>query len=177
VKVLDVDNDGKLDTNADKTFQGSGKARFRWTMRHDFTLFHNLDISMNFYSYIGPEANIDRLPNNTGALVDRSNAYIRQYWTPDNPSNTYARLNSTNPRIYLPSRVIDRSFVRFDNLAVSYLMPTAITKKLDISQLRITAGVRNVAVYSPNWEYGDPEPDGGSAFLPRTYTLGINVTF
>jgi TonB-linked SusC/RagA family outer membrane protein len=176
VKVLDVDNDGKY-TNADKTFQGSGKAKFRWTMRHDFTLFHNLDISMNFYSYVGQKQMSTDYLNNPGALVDRSNSYIRQYWTPDNASNTYARLNSTNVQNISPSRVIDRSFVRFDNVAVSYLLPAAITKKMDISQLRITAGVRNVAVYAPNWEYGDPEPDPGSAFLPRTYTLGINATF
>jgi TonB-linked SusC/RagA family outer membrane protein len=176
VKVLDVDGDGKF-TNADKVFQGSGKARFRWSMRHDFTLFHNLDISMNFYSYIGQKQTSGDFRNNPGALVDRSNAYIRQYWTPDNPSNTYARLNSTNPSNISPSRVIDRSFVRFDNLSFSYLLPSAFTKKLDISQLRVNAGVRNLAVYSPNWEYGDPEPDPGSAFLPRTFTLGVNVIF
>jgi TonB-linked SusC/RagA family outer membrane protein len=176
VKVLDVDGDGKF-TNADKVFQGSGKARFRWTMRHDFTLFHNLDISMNFYSYIGQKQTSGDFRNNPGALVDRSNSYIRQYWTPDNASNTYARLNSTNPQNISPSRVIDRSFIRFDNLALSYLIPAAITKKLDISQLRINGSVRNVAVYSPNWEYGDPEPDPASPFVPRTFTLGVNVTF
>jgi TonB-linked SusC/RagA family outer membrane protein len=180
-KVLDVNNDGKLDNN-DKLFLGSGKPRFRWTMRHDFTLFHNLDISMNFYSYIGQSATSDDYRNNTGALETRSSSYIRNYWTPTNPTNDYARLNSGNPSSIGPVQVLDRSFVRFDNLAFSYLIPTKITKKLNINQVRFTAGVRNVAVWSPKYKLGwDPEEpinDGDTPpFLPRIYNLGVNVTF
>lgn len=180
-KVLDVNNDGKLDDN-DKVFLGSSKPRFRWTMRHDFTLFNNLDVSMNFYSYIGQKATSTDYRNNTGALELRSSSYIRNYWTPDNPTNDYARLNSAAAAGITPSQVLDRSFVRFDNLSFSYLIPAKFTKKININQVRISASVRNVAVWAPNYKLGwDPEQpvndDSTAPFLPRTYTLGLNVTF
>ena len=168
VKVLDVDGDGKF-TNADKMFQGSRNPRFRWTMRHDFTLFHNLDISMNFYSYIGQKFTTGDFLNTNGI----GNSYIRNYWTPENPSTTHARLNSTNVQNIGPNRVLSGSFVRFDNLSLSYLLPQAMVKKLGVNQIRANAGIRNVAFYSPDLEYGDPE----SSFLPRTFTFGINATF
>lgn len=173
VKVEDVDNDGKF-TNADKQFQGTRKPPFRWTLRNDFTLFKNLDISMNIYSYMGHKVTSGEYLNSPGVIIDRGNSHIRKYWTPENPSNEFARLNSTNVQNIDPRRVFDKSFVRLDNVSVSYLLPQKYTKKLDISQLRITGSVRNLAVYSNNWEYWDPETDG---FLPRTFTLGISATF
>lgn len=173
VKVLDVDGDGKY-TNADKVYQGSTKPRFRWTMRHDFTFFRNIDLSLNFYSYMGQYATSTDYLNNTGALVDRSNSYIRQYWTPDNPTNSFARLNSTNVQNISPAQVISRSFIRLDNIALSYLVPTNFTKKFGIGQLRVNGSVRNAAVYTKDWHYWDPET---GSLLQRTFTLGANVTF
>ncbi|MES2276248.1 MAG: SusC/RagA family TonB-linked outer membrane protein [Bacteroidota bacterium] len=173
VKVLDVDGDGKF-TNADKQFQGSTKPRFRWTMRHDFTFFRNIDLSLNFYSYMGQNGTSTEYLNNTGALIDRSNSYIRQYWTPDNPTNSFARLNSTNVQNISPAQVIDRSFIRLDNVAVSYLVPSNFTKKLGIGQLRVNGSVRNAAVYAKNWHYWDAET---GSLLQRTFTIGANVTF
>jgi len=173
VKVLDVDGDGKY-SNADKQYQGSTRPPFRWTMRHDFTFYRNFDLSLTFYSYMGQKGTSSEYLNNTGALVDRSNSYIRQYWTPDNPTNSFARLNSTNVQNITPVQVINRSFIRLDNVALSYLIPTDITKKLNISQLRVNGSVRNLAVYNKDWHYWDPET---GSLLQRTFTLGVNVTF
>ncbi|WP_316823948.1 SusC/RagA family TonB-linked outer membrane protein [Pedobacter miscanthi] len=175
VKVEDVDNDGRY-TNADKQFQGSKNPRFRWTLRNDFTLFKNLDVSINVYSYIGQKVTSTEYLNNPGVLIDRSNSYVREYWTPNNPSNEFARLNSTNVQNISPSRVIDRSFIRLDNISMSYLIPTNFTKKLELSQLRVNASVRNVAVYSRSKDWTTWDPETGN-ILPRTFTLGLTATF
>lgn len=173
VKVEDVNNDGKY-TNDDKKFMGYTTPRFRWTLRNDFTLFRNIEFSFNIYSYWGQKQTSTDYMNNFGAGTDRSNSYVRNYWTPENPSNTYARLNSTNVQNIAPPRVIDKTFIRLDNVSVSYSLPAHIVKRLDMSQFKIYAGVRNVAVWAKEWRYWDPET---TSLMPRYYTIGLNATF
>ncbi|NML37916.1 SusC/RagA family TonB-linked outer membrane protein [Chitinophaga sp. G-6-1-13] len=173
VKVQDVNNDGKY-TNADKQFLGSTTPRFRWTLRNDFTLFRNFDFSFNIYSNWGhKQASTDYL-NNFGAGTDRTNSYVRKYWTPENPSDKYARLNSTNVQNITPPRIIDKTYIRLDNVSVSYSLPANIARRMDMSQFKIYAGVRNVAVWAKEWEYWDPET---TSLMPRYYTVGLTATF
>ncbi|HVI45152.1 MAG TPA: SusC/RagA family TonB-linked outer membrane protein [Chitinophaga sp.] len=173
VKVEDVNNDGKY-TNDDKKFMGYTTPRFRWNLRNDFTLFRNIEFSFNMYSNWGQKQTSSDYLNNFGSGTDRSNSYVRHYWTPENPSNKYARLNSTNVQNITPSRVIDRTFIRLDNVSVSYSLPAHIAKRLDMSEFKIHAGVRNVAVWAKDWEYWDPET---TSLMPRYYTIGMNATF
>ncbi|RFM36810.1 SusC/RagA family TonB-linked outer membrane protein [Chitinophaga silvisoli] len=173
VKVEDVNQDGKY-TNEDKQFQGMTTPRFRFTLRNDFTLFKNIDFSFNVYSNWGHKALSTDYLNNVGAQTDRQNAYVRKYWTPDNPSNTYARLNSTNVQNISPSRVIDKSYIRLDNVSISYTLPARLIRRIDMAQLKVYAGVRNVAVWAKNWEYWDPET---TSLMPRYYTIGATASF
>ncbi|MXV13803.1 SusC/RagA family TonB-linked outer membrane protein [Hufsiella ginkgonis] len=172
-KVQDVNDDGKLD-NLDKQFLGYTTPRFRLNLRNDFTVLKNLDLSINMYSYLGHKSATTDYLNNLGANTERTNSYVRSYWTPENPSGTFARPNSTNPQNVSPPLMLSKSFVRLDNVSLSYTVPAHITKRLDISQLRISGAIRNVTEYSPDWYNWDPELTGP---LPRTFSLGLNVTF
>ncbi|GAA0544533.1 SusC/RagA family TonB-linked outer membrane protein [Chitinophaga japonensis] len=173
VKVEDVNNDGKY-TNDDKKFLGYTTPRFRWTLRNDFTLFRNIELSFNIYSNWGHKQTTTDYLNNFGAGTDRTNSYVRKYWTPENPSNKYARLNSTNVQNITPPRALDKTYIRLDNVAVAYSLPTHIARKLDMSQFKVYAGVRNVAVWAKEWEYWDPET---TSLMPRYYTVGLTATF
>lgn len=176
VKVEDVNNDGKY-TNEDKQFLGYETPRFRWTLRNDFTVFKNFDVSINLYSYWGHKAATTEYLNNTGAGMERENAYVRKYWTPENPSNKYARLNSTNVQNVSPSLVMDKSFIRLDNISISYQVPAKFISRLSMNQCRVYASVRNAAWWAPEWEYWDPETGGPVQPLPKTYSIGINASF
>jgi TonB-linked SusC/RagA family outer membrane protein len=173
VKVEDVNGDGKY-TNEDKKFLGSTTPRFRFTLRNDFTLFRNFDLSVNIYSNWGHKQTSEDYLNNFGSQADRINSYVREYWTPENPSNTYARLNSTNVQNITPKRVIDKTYIRLDNISISYSLPADIARRMDMSQLKIYAGIRNVAVWAKDWEYWDPET---TSLMPRYYTAGITASF
>lgn len=173
VKVLDVNKDGKY-TNEDKQFQGSTTPRFRFTLRNDFTLFNNFDLSFNIYSNWGHKETSNDYLNNFGSQTDRINSYVRKYWTPENPSDTYARLNSTNVQNITPPRVIDKTYIRLDNISISYSLPSSVIRRLDMRQLRVYAGIRNVAVWAKDWEYWDPET---TSLMPRYYTMGITASF
>jgi TonB-linked SusC/RagA family outer membrane protein len=182
VKALDVNDDGQL-TDDDRMIQGTEVPRYRFTLRNDFTIFRNFDLSINIYSYLGAKQVTHEYLNNTGAIADRTNSYIRKYWTPENPSNEYARLNSAIPQNISVPWVMDKSFVRLDNIALSYTLPRNYSSKLLMSTCRLYASVRNVAFYAPEWEYWDPETgrtegqDRSSQPLPRTYSIGITASF
>ncbi|WP_343671495.1 SusC/RagA family TonB-linked outer membrane protein [Chitinophaga sp.] len=173
VKVEDVNHDGKY-TNEDKQFLGMTTPRFRFTLRNDFTLFKNIDFSFNIYSNWGHKATSTDYMNNFGAQTDRENSYVRKYWTPEHPSATYARLNSTNVQNISPARVIDKSYIRLDNVSISYTLPARMIRRIDMAQLKVYAAVRNVAVWAKNWEYWDPET---TSLMPRYYTFGLTASF
>lgn len=176
VKVEDVNDDGVYN-NDDKQFLGYGKPRFRWTLRNDFTLFDNFDVSIGIYSYWGHKYETTEYLNNTGAGMERENSYIREYWTPEHPSNRYARLNSTNPQNVTPAWAMSRSFIRLDNIAVSYQVPSKFISRLSMSQCRVYASIRNAAWWAPEWEYWDPETGGPTKPIAKTYSVGISASF
>jgi TonB-linked SusC/RagA family outer membrane protein len=169
-KILDKDGNYKYD-NSDKEFMGQTAPKVRWTMRNEFS-YKNFDFSFNMYSYLGHKAATTEILNNAGWGTDRGNSYVREgYWTPENPTNEYARLWSNYP--VTPQKVIKKDFVRIDNISLSYTVPKSFCNKIVAQSLRITASVNNAFVIT-GWNYWDPEISGP---MPRTFTFGANVTF
>lgn len=171
-KIEDVDGDGKF-TNADRQFQGYTEPRFRWSIRNEFRLFNNFDISFMAYSYWGHENSFNQRKNRDGFL-DRTNSYITPYWTEENPSNEWARLYSSEGSAGGFNVYRKKSFIRLENISMGYNFPKLITEKVSITNLRIYGNIRNVGFYAPQWDFWDPENSGPT---PRYFTLGIDVTF
>lgn len=164
--------------NKDKQFLGQTTAPVHWSMRNTFTLFDSWDISFNIYSYMGHKTtSTDYLnnDNNYSQITNCRNVYQKTYWTPENPTNDYARLNAQGPTgIELPVKVIDKSFIRLENISVAYRLPQRWLDPLKIQNAKLYFTVRNVACWKKEWEFGDPEASNG--LVPRTYTFGVNVT-
>jgi TonB-linked SusC/RagA family outer membrane protein len=161
----------------DKEFLGRTRAPFNWTLRNDFTLFKNLTLGINIYSFMGHKRTEGLYINedNGGSLITYGlNTFKKEYWTPDNPTNKYARLDAQGPDGKKPGRIYDRSFIRLENITLGYTLPTTWTQKFEIERLKVFATVRNPAVWAFDWEYGDPETRG---LATRVYTFGVNVTF
>jgi len=169
-KIKDVNNDGKI-TILDNEFQGYRQPRFRWNMRHDFNIYKDFDLSFNLYSYWGHYDEFDEAKNNSN-YPDRNNSYIYPYWTPENPLNNYARnFSGEGGADYNVWR--KKSFIRLDNLTLTYTLPRTLLGKLNIANLKLIGTIRNVAVWAPEWVFWDPEFSGPN---PRYLTLGINLT-
>lgn len=174
-KARDVNEDYKI-SQEDKVFLGQHNPKVRWSLRNEFTLFKNWDISFNLYSQMGHKQGTTEYLNFFDNLGDYSNTYKRKYWTPENKSNTYARLKSTRPSNLTPQKVLNKGFIRLENISVSYKVPQKFARKLMAKDINIYGTVRNVAVWTfdKEWDYWDPET---GAFLPRTFTLGASITF
>ncbi|NMH89702.1 SusC/RagA family TonB-linked outer membrane protein [Flavivirga algicola] len=113
----------------------------------------NMPVSIwDRWQQVGDENSIQRffLPiNNTAAIA----------------SNTYRHSNAS---------VTDASFIRLRNASLSYTMPKAITKHMDIN---IYLQGQNLFIIT-RYDGADPEVQSASVLPPlRQFTLGFNVTF
>lgn len=167
----------------DKEFLGTTSPPYHWSIRNDFTLWKNFSVSFNIYSYMGHKSMETYYLNqdNGGSLITNGlNTYEKKYWTPENPSNKYARLNAQGPAgVTSPGKLHNRSFIRLENISVGYTFPREWVQKFQVEKMKIYGSVRNVAVWKKDWIYGDPETgsynNGGLA--TRTYSIGLNLTF
>lgn len=70
----------------------------------------------------------------------------------------------------------DGSFLRLKNLQIGYTLPKEIGQKMMIQNARIYLQVQNLFTLT-NYTGVDPEVLGYNYPIPRTFTLGMNVTF
>jgi len=171
-KLLDVDGN-YVYNDEDKQFLGYKSPRFIWAMRNEFNLFKNFDFSFQLLSNWGQKKEFNQARNQPGSVgFGRTSSYVMPYWTPENPLNDYARLNSglsgTSFNVFR-----DNSFIRLNTVALAYSIPQSISDKLRFKSAKIYMNVNNAALYAPTWDYWDPQNNGPT---PRYYTLGLNVS-
>lgn len=165
-KYMDQNGDGIMD-NKDKVFQGYKTPRFRWTLRNEFT-FRDFTASVMLYSYWKYYGAHQRAANNY-SFPDRTSDYDFPRWTSTNPINDYARIGSKN----LGTNWVEKSFIRVENIAVSYNVPKKLLQQFSVQSMRLSLTMQNPLVWAPHWDFWDPEAGGPT---PRSFTLGVNVT-
>lgn len=165
-KYKDQNNDGIMN-NKDKVFQGYKTPRFRWTLRNELT-YRDFSFSAVIYSYWKYYDAFQRAANNY-SFPDRTSDYDFPRWTPSTPINDYARIGSKN----IGTNWINKSFIRLENVSFSYNVPKNLTHRFAVQALRLSLNIQNAAVWSPHWNYWDPE---SGSVTPRTFSFGINVT-
>lgn len=168
--LYDADGNGKIN-QSDYQYQGQTTPLFRWNMRQEFNVYKNFDFSFNMYSYWGNKGIFDAAKNRSG-YPDSNNAYKSEYWTPQNPTNDFARnYSSEGGAVFNVWR--KKSFIRLDNLTLAYNVPGILLNRFNISNLKLIGTIRNVGYWAPEWNFWDPENSGPN---PRYFTFAINVT-
>ncbi|WP_223154726.1 hypothetical protein [Aestuariibaculum sediminum] len=112
---------------------------------------------------------------NDGSLYTYNyNPFKNPYWTIDNPTNDWARLDAIAPAGARAAKLYNRNFIRLDNIALSYSLPQNILERMNVKNFKFIMSVRNVATWAADWEYfGDPETGG---LATRTFNFGFNLT-
>ena len=106
-----------------------------------------------------------------------SNMYI-PYWTEDRPSNKYPSATFQGDNRFLGLQ--GRTFIRLQDVTLSYTFNTPKIKNLGIKTLRVFFTGKNLLTLT-GWEGGDPEM--GNVLLSGTYpiattlSLGANISF
>ena len=167
-RLRDVNGDSVLTPIEDKVFLGHTEPRYQFGF-NNVVRFHDFRVSALLTSHLG-QLMTNNWRKHTSWTIGRLNQLDYPYWTPENPTNEWARLNSNdNPGF---SYWEDASFLRLQNLSVSYLIPERFTGPIGGDGLRVFFNARNVFVLT-GYDGEDPETGGNT---PRLYSLGVNVT-
>lgn len=176
-----INEDGSVEVvydDADKVFLGTTQPPVQLSMRNQFTLWKNFDIAFSLYALLGHKSLDTMYLNNIntgGEFTGCMNMEAREFWTPENQSNTYGRWEARGPKgAQSAARVINRSFMRLDNISVGYTFPEKLINRLHIERLRLSASCNNVChITSHDWVYGDPEV---GSIGKRTFNFGLQIT-
>lgn len=182
-RLVDITGDGEL-TPDDRTILGSTLPNYMFsissTLKYKnfslYVLVNSIQGGGKDNYYAGNNMAMHNVNNYFESWTERFNFQDVPYWTPDNPSNEYSRIN------YIPTLshpyLEDRSFVRLQDITLSYTFDQSILKKLGLLGLRTYVSSKNLYTWT-KWTGYDPENRtsiGGFPML-RTFTLGVDLRF
>lgn len=168
-RIIDQNGDGVLNID-DKIFQGLSSNPWYITFRNEVA-YKGFDLGVILLAKLGYKGGSDYPFNEDQTYIKNHNWYNLPYWTPSNPINTAARINSlmlTDEEYYE-----NRSYLRVQNISLGYNLPGTLLSKIRFSRARIALTVDNAAVFT-HWIQGDPE---STREMPRTYSLSIDFSF
>ncbi|MDR3267635.1 MAG: TonB-dependent receptor [Tannerella sp.] len=182
-KIKDQDGDGKVTEDNDRKILGYTDPSYRFSIQNAFR-YRDFELKVFVNSIQGGKDYYYGQPGSSLANPDniaQSNKFKWDYWTPENPDARYRQIG------YVPSGLsesfspyIQRSFIRLQNLTLSYRLPSAFLKKMQINNLKVYVTGNNLFTIS-DWDGWDPETGTGLTAgdypLLRNYSVGINFDF
>lgn len=184
-KLQDLDNSGDISSLDDRKILGYQDPSYRFGITNTVS-YKNLSLYVFINSiqggndyYYGNDA-----PHANGGWEKRDQLSYNNiprggwdYWMPENPNAKYRRLDLGSQFGGTP--YTQRSFVRLQDVSLSYVFPEQLQDALRVSNLKLFVSGKNLATWT-KWNGLDPET--GVGFLPgspllRSYSLGLNVEF
>ena len=110
------------------------------------------------------------------------------YWTPENPDAKNPRLTSSptvNNSQISSFWVGDASYLRLKNATLAYSLPSSVTQKMKIQNVRVYVSGQNLLTWTKLVNY-DPEIGPNNSWQPngpwsypqqKVFSVGLNVTF
>ncbi len=169
-------SEDNLITPADRKILGFGVESFRMSLQNTFS-YKNFQLYMLLNGTFGG-GNYGYAQNDMAYLSANGYQYQNMlnhpFWTEENPSEVYPRVNFTDDRFTALQRY---TFVRLQEVNLSYTFDRELLQKWGVSNLKVFVSGSNLFFIAPDWEYSDPEVRRyDRAQLPRTFSLGINLT-
>ncbi|WP_374755014.1 SusC/RagA family TonB-linked outer membrane protein [Arsenicibacter rosenii] len=180
MRLKDINGDGKIngddrvraDRNNQPRFQGGLNANLRWK---------NFDLSLLFQASTGGQIFLQTESGTIGNFLAWS---YDHRWTVDNPSTKDPRIVDrsnqyfSNGNTYWLKRT---DYIRLKNLELGYTLPTTLSSRIGLNNLRVYVNGLNLLTYSPTMKgLFDPESTSGSAqYYPqsRLINTGLSVSF
>ena len=194
-RYRDINNDGKIDL-LDVVYLGDSNPDFIGSFGFNYN-WKNFNLNTMFFYRLGYQI-VNEVALNTEGMLNKDNqskAVLRRWRTPPQPgeelpSNILPRAYLFHPANNLGSNryVEDGSFLRLNNIALSYQFPKRITQKLRLNVFQISMNMRKIMTIT-NYSGQDPEvsqkgsdpfwigTDNARTPPPKVYTLSINIGF
>lgn len=167
-KYVDQNGDGVINSK-DKVFQGVTNPPWYMTLTNSFD-YKGFDLGVIMLAKLGYYGGTTWPFNNRQEYIKNHNWYNLPYWTPNNPVNTAARINSIN----LAGAHVwqSKSYLRIQNITLGYTIPADVLESIRLKSARLALTVENLAVFT-KWIEGDPE---STKEMPRVVTFSVNVS-
>lgn len=189
-KTVDVNGDGRI-TEEDRAVIGSIEPDFFGGLSNTFA-YKGFELSAFFQFVSGVEADWRSARLNGYSFIGRNNLdiYADNTWTPENTNAHFARVVYTDPannRKANDRTVYNASYFKLKNIYLKYTFPTAVSKKLMVSNLSVFTSMSNVFTIT-KWPGSDPETVSSSSIslrgsnvdpypLTRNMSFGLSVNF
>uniref|UniRef100_UPI003D7F66F6 SusC/RagA family TonB-linked outer membrane protein n=1 Tax=Pedobacter sp. TaxID=1411316 RepID=UPI003D7F66F6 len=184
IRYNDINGDGKVDDN-DRTVIGSPLPKNTGGFSNNFS-YKGLDLGVLLqWSYGNEVMNANRIIFEGNSLNYRNLNQYSEYidrWTPENQSNTLARVGGQGPKGVYSSRVIeDGSYLRLKTVSLGYALPQKFISKLKVAKVYLSASAQNLYTIT-GYSGMDPEVSvRNSALTPgfdySAYPRAKTITF
>jgi TonB-linked SusC/RagA family outer membrane protein len=167
-RMVDQNKDGVLNSK-DKVFQGKTSPPWYLTLTNNFE-YKGFDLGVILLAKLGYKGETIEPFNNRQEYIKNHNWYNLPYWTPNNPINSAARINSIrlgDAHVYQ-----SRTYLRIQNISLGYNIPSDILEVIRVTRARVAFSVENAAVFT-KWKEGDPE---SMREMPRVFSFSINFS-
>ncbi len=174
IRIKDVNGDGVININdqvitaTDPKWFGSVSTKME---------YKNFDLLADVYIVEGSMKNNPYLSsfNEGGTLQSVRNGIKVDYWTPENPSNTYPRPNySAAPANISSLGLRDASFVRLRTVMLGYTVQQSMLRKLKLSGVRVYVTASNLFTITKYKSYS-PENNPNEFPDTKSFTFGLNI--
>ena len=188
-KYVDQNGDGVIEPNNDRKVIGYRTPSYRFSINNTLT-YKNFTLTIFLNSIQGGKkyyrldnAGVTNVAWRSDDVLRINASAVRPYWTPDNGvTNATGVYNSpaVSSGIYQ-----SRSFVRLQDVSLSYKFSQNILDRLNIQSLQVFIASKNPYIWT-GWSGWDPEVLGWNATdgntntnapLMRNITAGFRVTF
>ncbi len=193
MKFKDLDGDGRITEEFDRTWIGIREPDLTYGL-NSYMKYKGFDLNIFLQGVLGNDVYNDyKLLSdfyNTGVIAGRNHTTrILDAWTPSNTSSTIPALSITNINEETGRNstyfVESGSYLKLRNIEFGYTIPTNISKKAYIQNLRVYVSAENTLMICKRWGDNaftgvDPEitDDYANAYdRPAVFTFGINATF
>lgn len=188
--VMTSEGNDQYHPDDDRKILGSSDPNYRFSMLNTFS-YKNFTLSIFLNAIQG--GNDYYLSDATGLLVAGGTDFsrrnnrtaVRPYWRPDAPT-------TDSPGMYWPQQnagplLVDRSFVRLQDISLTYNLPQSALNTIGFSNMQIYLSSKNLATWT-KWPGWDPEVVGrrnpedltqtqDNVPIMRSFILGINASF
>lgn len=180
LRLRDMNGDGLIKPEDDRTILGYSDPAYRFSIFNEVT-YKGWGLRLNINSIQGGKnhylgLNSPYIPITDGVTFFQNRPLAWDFWTPSNPGAEYPSLNY-RPGI-MPSIYRQRSFVRLQDISLSYTFKTSLNQKLGLRNLKIFVSGKNLHTWT-KWKGSDPESGGSldySRFVSKGFTIGLDVS-
>lgn len=191
-KFVDVDGDGQLDLDKDRTICGNYMPKFTYGFGGKIW-YNGFDFDINFQGVYGNKIlNLNkRFIDNMEGNVNGTTLALDRWRDESNPGSGLVNKANRKQTGYNGRtstwHLEDGSYLRLQNVSLGYTFPQKWTSKIYVERLRLYVSGQNLATFTKYSGYNPevnarpgsaltPGEDYGTYPLARTFMFGINLT-